>query len=227
MGLPSRNDRPPDIWDTHGILGNVFVNPTASSSAPYPQGFNPWISNVSEHTSSLTVLRCTQGTARRPLFVAKVFAGLDRRRSKGQNMGVCAKVGLLAISLSPQQPLPSSPFFGWSVPLGANHAVEEKDVLDGRSTVPLGLQSHSAVRQCTVPRVSRDTAPPRRGIQRGRQSVSTEIPVTGDRLRAQPLRRCLSQPAKPVRESPVRIRLPLSTKSLQLQAYCFGINLKL
>ena len=28
-----------------------FVNPTASSSAPYPQGFDPWISNVSEHTS--------------------------------------------------------------------------------------------------------------------------------------------------------------------------------
>ena len=51
VGMPSRNDRPPDIWDTHGISGNVFVNPTASSSAPYPQGFNPWISNVSEHTS--------------------------------------------------------------------------------------------------------------------------------------------------------------------------------
>ena len=29
-----------------------FENPTASSSAPsYPQGFNRWISNVSEHTS--------------------------------------------------------------------------------------------------------------------------------------------------------------------------------
>ena len=38
-------------WDTHGISGNVFVNPTVSSSAPYPKGFNPWISNVSEHTS--------------------------------------------------------------------------------------------------------------------------------------------------------------------------------
>ena len=50
-GMPSRNDRPPDIWDTHGISGNVFVNPTASSSAPYPQGSNPWLSNVSEHTS--------------------------------------------------------------------------------------------------------------------------------------------------------------------------------
>ena len=28
-----------------------FSNPTASSSAPYPQEPNPWISNVSEHTS--------------------------------------------------------------------------------------------------------------------------------------------------------------------------------
>ena len=51
LGMPSRSDRPPSIWDTHAISGNVFTNPTASSSAPYPQGFNPWISNVSEHTS--------------------------------------------------------------------------------------------------------------------------------------------------------------------------------
>ena len=51
VGMPSRNGRPPSIWDTHGISGNVFGNPTASSSAPYPQGINPWISNVSEHTS--------------------------------------------------------------------------------------------------------------------------------------------------------------------------------
>ena len=41
VGMPSRNDKPPDIWDTHGISGNVFVNPPASSSAPYPGGFNP------------------------------------------------------------------------------------------------------------------------------------------------------------------------------------------
>ena len=51
LGMPSRSDKPPDIWDTHGISGNVFVNPPASSSSPYPGGFNPWISNVSEHTS--------------------------------------------------------------------------------------------------------------------------------------------------------------------------------
>ena len=51
VGMPSRNDRPPDIWDTHDISGNVFANPTASSSGPYPQESNPWGSNVSEHTS--------------------------------------------------------------------------------------------------------------------------------------------------------------------------------
>ena len=32
LGMPSRNDRPPSFWDTHGISGNVYANPTASSS---------------------------------------------------------------------------------------------------------------------------------------------------------------------------------------------------
>ena len=51
LGMPSRNSGSPSVWDTHGVPGNVFANPTASSSAPYPQESNPWISNVSEHTS--------------------------------------------------------------------------------------------------------------------------------------------------------------------------------
>ena len=51
LGMPRRNDGPPSILDTHGKSGNVFVNPTASSSALYPQESNPWVSNVSEHTS--------------------------------------------------------------------------------------------------------------------------------------------------------------------------------
>ena len=46
----SRNNGPPSFWDTHGISGNVFANPTASSSAPYPLESNPWGSNVSVHT---------------------------------------------------------------------------------------------------------------------------------------------------------------------------------
>ena len=36
-GLLSRNDKPPDIWNTHGTSGNVFTNPPASSSSPYSQ----------------------------------------------------------------------------------------------------------------------------------------------------------------------------------------------
>ena len=51
LGMPSRKNVPPSIWDTHGKSRNVFANSTASSSAPYPQESDPWVSNVSEHTS--------------------------------------------------------------------------------------------------------------------------------------------------------------------------------
>ena len=51
LGMPSRKDGPRSIWHTHGISGHVFANPMASSSAPYPEGINPWNSNMSEHTS--------------------------------------------------------------------------------------------------------------------------------------------------------------------------------
>ena len=51
IGMPSRKIGPPSIWDTHGISGNVFANPAASSTAPYPQELNPWSSNMSERTS--------------------------------------------------------------------------------------------------------------------------------------------------------------------------------
>ena len=51
LGMPRRKEGPPSIWDTHGISGNVFANPHASSSVPCPQESNPWSTNVSEHTS--------------------------------------------------------------------------------------------------------------------------------------------------------------------------------
>ena len=51
LGMPSRNNGPPSIWDTHGFSGKFFANPEASSSAPCPQESDPWISNVSEHIS--------------------------------------------------------------------------------------------------------------------------------------------------------------------------------
>ena len=37
IGMPSRREGLPSIWDTHGISGNVFADPVASSTAPYPQ----------------------------------------------------------------------------------------------------------------------------------------------------------------------------------------------
>ena len=54
IGMPSRGDGPPSIWDTHGISGNVFADPVASSSSPYPQELNPWSSLVSEPIHSST-----------------------------------------------------------------------------------------------------------------------------------------------------------------------------
>ena len=35
-----QDEEPPNIWDTSGISGNVFVHPQASSSAPYSQELN-------------------------------------------------------------------------------------------------------------------------------------------------------------------------------------------
>ena len=48
LGMLSRKDGPPCIWDTHGLSGNVFANPHASSSAPYPQELNPWGTTIEE-----------------------------------------------------------------------------------------------------------------------------------------------------------------------------------
>ena len=54
IGMPSRKDGPPSIWDTHGISGNVFAGPVVSSTAPYPQELNPWSSGREEPIHSST-----------------------------------------------------------------------------------------------------------------------------------------------------------------------------
>ena len=50
-----RREGPPSIWDTHGISGNVFANPDASSSAPYPQELHQWNSSIEEPLHSSAV----------------------------------------------------------------------------------------------------------------------------------------------------------------------------
>ena len=52
---PRRKEGPPSIWDTHGISGNVFADPLASSSAHYPQELHQWNSSIEERLHSSTV----------------------------------------------------------------------------------------------------------------------------------------------------------------------------
>ena len=72
IGMPSRREGPPSIWDTHGFSGNVFVHLDASSSAPYPQELRQWNSSIEEPLHSSAVekserqeqnqdLRCQSG----------------------------------------------------------------------------------------------------------------------------------------------------------------------
>ena len=67
-GLLSRNNQPPDIWNSQGISETVFAIPRASSSSPYPGRFNPWISNETEDTpvQSSTVQPVTCGERQFP-----------------------------------------------------------------------------------------------------------------------------------------------------------------
>ena len=83
LRMPSRKDGPPSIWDTHGKSGksgNVFANPAASSSAPYPQELNPWSSHMSapihsspagksENQTPVQDLRCQSGPSAKNSFI--------------------------------------------------------------------------------------------------------------------------------------------------------------
>ena len=76
LGMPSRKNGPPSIWDTHGISGKFFANSTGSSSAPYSQESNPWISNVSEHTSPYVM-----GESQTPVQDPRYQSGPSARNS--------------------------------------------------------------------------------------------------------------------------------------------------
>ena len=88
---PRRKEGAPSIWDTHGISGNVFANPDASSSAPYPQELNQWNSSLEEPLHSSTVekserqkqdqnLRCQSGP---PAEDSVIFSGGDSSKNYG------------------------------------------------------------------------------------------------------------------------------------------------
>ena len=127
----------------------------ASAAAPQDQPYHP--------DSSRLACRSRSGSGASD-------AVLGPRRFRGQNKCACGMVGFLAIHPSPQQPFSSSPIHDSGETPGANHAMEKKEVLDGRCIMSLGPQSPSAVRQRTGSRIFRGTYLPRRGLQRGRQT---------------------------------------------------------
>ena len=97
FGVPSRREGPPSIWDTHGISGNVFANPDASSSAPHLQELNQWSSSIEEPLHSSTVekserqkqdqdLRCQSGPSAKN---SVIFSGGDLQRIMGQINNDC------------------------------------------------------------------------------------------------------------------------------------------
>ena len=88
---PSRRRGPPSIWDTHGISGNVFADPYAFSSAPYPQELHQWNSSIEEPLHSSTVekseipeqnqdLRCQSGPSAKD---SVIFSGGDSSKNYG------------------------------------------------------------------------------------------------------------------------------------------------
>ena len=91
LGMPSRREGPPSIWDTHGISGNVFANPDASSSAPYPQELHPWGTTIEEPLHMSTAeksgiperdpdLRCQSGPSAKN---SVIFSGGDSSKNYG------------------------------------------------------------------------------------------------------------------------------------------------
>ena len=88
---PRRKEGPPSNWDTHGISGNVFANPHASSSAPYPQELNPWGTTIEEPLRTSTAekserpeqnrdLRCQSGPSAKD---SVIFSGGDSSKNYG------------------------------------------------------------------------------------------------------------------------------------------------
>ena len=51
VGMPSRYDKPPDIWDTHGKIGKRFCESTGVFFSTLSARVQSLVSYVSEHTS--------------------------------------------------------------------------------------------------------------------------------------------------------------------------------
>ena len=79
---PRRREGPPSFWDTHVISGNVFVNPDASSSAPYPQELHQWNSSIEEPLHSSTVEKSERQEQNQDLRCLLRLSFLEREQGR-------------------------------------------------------------------------------------------------------------------------------------------------
>ena len=141
IGMPSRREGPPSIWDTHSISGNVFVYPDASSSAPYPQELNPWSSRREEPIHSSIVeksekqtpvqdQRCQSGPSARNSVIPSEGDSLKNYGAKGgwlHDMFFVGEPLLPVIGRSRCHRLGGSGFVrGWSKIIGVRRAPQKK-----------------------------------------------------------------------------------------------------
>ena len=145
---PRRKDGPPDIWDTPGISGNVFANPQASSSAPYPQELNStWKKTIEEPLHMSTAeksdrpernqdLRCQSGPSAKD---SVIFSGGDSSKNYG------ADQQRLQISDLHFDKFPTPAIFAcWKIRFKTEKEVELVDSVDE-------LRSSSSIRGISMP----------------------------------------------------------------------------
>ena len=162
FGMPSRREGPPSIWDTHGISGNVFANPDASSSAPYPQELHQWNSSIEEPLHSSTVqksemqkqdqdLRCQSGPSAKN---SVIFSGGDSSKNYGADQQRL-QISDLILTNSPT----AATFACWKIrfktevctcsqfPSEAMHWIKEVEMVDSVDN----LKSSSSIRGISMP----------------------------------------------------------------------------
>ena len=146
---------------SHGISGNVFVNPDASSSAPYPQELNQWSTSIEEplHTSTAEKserqernqdLRCQSGPSAKD---SVIFSGGD----SSKNYGADQRLQILDLHFD-KFPTPAT-FACWKIrfktevctcsqfPTEAMQWITEVEMVDSVDS----LRSSSSIRSISMP----------------------------------------------------------------------------
>ena len=160
---PRRKEGPPNIWDTSGISGNVFANPQASSSAPYPQELNStWKKTIEEPLHMSTAeksdrpernqdLRCQSGPSAKD---SVIFSGGDSSKNYGADQ---QRLQLLDLHFD-KFPTPAT-FACWKIrfktevctcsqfPTEAMHWIKEVETVDSVDD----LRSSSSIRATSMP----------------------------------------------------------------------------